>query len=351
MIISLTACSGVGLGDQFDYIAKQDEFSGAKITEASATVMGDVDKNAELTVVLRCKYPASEQPDPFKHTTIEFSLVDPKGEPKDFSDLTVKFDDAPPPGAKFLEERDLSKYSNVSEQWYSNMAVVMLPPKERVPALFARDQATAYKLINRAIHASSIMVRYETAGGMVNTNTLSIDGANYRKVLEDCGWQKWVKNYEETRAQATAAPAPAPSAPASVVADAAGQSNGIPANRLADGVWDCTGSGERFSIQITGHKQDAKAISSGTAPYGFAENASYRVISGNRTSGRATVGLGCPDNGTDCAGSERVPKWSFDFAGGYTFLEGIDPKTGRRTLSSTDGPEGDDVCIRSDRTS
>lgn len=152
--LSVSACSGVGLGDQFDYITESDEFTGAKITEASATVAGDVDKNASLTVVLRCKHPASEQPDPFKHTTIEFSLVDPKGDPKDFSDLTVKFDDAPPPGAKFLEERDISKYSNVSEQYYSSMAVVMLPPKERVPALYARDQATAYKLIIPSDHGA-----------------------------------------------------------------------------------------------------------------------------------------------------------------------------------------------------
>lgn len=348
--LSVSACSGVGLGDQFDYTTKSDEFTGARITEASATVVGDVDKAAHLSVTLRCKYPAGGEADPFKHTTIEFLLADAKGDPKNFSDLTVKFDDVPATHPTFLEQNDASKYSNVSEQPYRTMAVVMMPLGERTRAFMSRDQESAYRLINLAVHAKSMMVRYETAGGMVNTNTLSIDGTNFRKVLEDCGWQKWVKNYEETRAQATAAPVPAPSAPASTVADAAGQSNGIPANRLADGVWDCTGSGERFSIQITGHKQDAKAISSGTAPYGFAENASYRVISGNRTSGRASVGLGCPDNGTDCAGSERVPKWSFDFAGGYTFLEGIDPKTGRRTLSSVDGPEGDDVCVRSDRS-
>jgi hypothetical protein len=351
VIISLTACSGVGMGDQFDYITKQDEFSGAKITEASASVMGDVDKNASLTVVLRCKYPASEQPDPFKHTTIEFSLVDPKGDPKDFSDLTVKFDDTPPTNARFLEQNDTSKYSNVSEQYYSNMAVVMVPAEERVRALYARNQENAYRLINLAIHARSIMVRYETAGGMVNTNTLSIDGANYRKVLEGCGWQKWVKNYEETRAQATGIASPAP-APSTVAANApANQSNGIPANRLADGVWNCTVSGEKFAIQITDHRRDTKAISAGTAPYGFAENANYRVIRGDRTSGKATVGLGCPANDPDCAGSDRIPQWSFEFAGGYSFIEGVDPKTGRRMLSSTDGPEGDDICIHSDPSS
>lgn len=259
--LSVSACSGVGLGDQFDYSTKSDEFTGAKITEASATVAGDVDKNASLTVVLRCKYPASEQPDPFKHTTIEFSLVDPKGDPKDFSDLTVKFDDTRPTNARFLEQNDTSKYSNVSEQYYSNMAVVMVPADERIRALYARNQENAYRLINLAIHARSIMVRYETAGGMVNTNTLSIDGANYRKVLEDCGWQKWVKNYEETRTQATGIASPAP-APSTVAANApANQSNGIPANRLADGVWDCTASGEKFAIQITDHRRDTNGRS------------------------------------------------------------------------------------------
>lgn len=325
--LSVSACSGVGLGDQFDYITKSDEFTGATITEASATVTGDVDKSAHLSVTLRCRYPAGGEADPFKHTAIEFLLTDAKGDPKDFSDLTVKFDDVPATHPTFMEQNDASKYSNVSEQPYRTMAVVMMPLGERTRAFMSRDQESAYTLINLAIHAKSMMVRYETAGGRVNTNTVSIDGANYRKVLEDCGWQKWAKNYEETRAQATAAPAPAPSAPASVASASAPQSNGIPANRLANGRWICTDD-SRFPMEIINHRVDTAAIDP-KAANGFAERAEYRLL-GNRqgrTSGTVRVSMGCPMGNPDCASFEQVPKWYFDFAPNSPYEEAPDPST------------------------
>lgn len=341
--LSVSACSGVGLGDQFDYITKSDEFTGATITEASATVTGDVDKSAHLSVTLRCRYPAGGEADPFKHTAIEFLLTDAKGDPKDFSDLTVKFDDVPATHPTFMEQNDASKYSNVSEQPYRTMAVVMMPLGERTRAFMSRDQESAYTLINIAIHARSIMVRYETAGGMVNTNTLSIDGANYRKVLEDCGWQKWAKNYEETRAQATAAPAPDPSATASaiVVADAASQSNGIPANRLANGKWVCLGD-PRFPLQISNHRVDAAALDP-RAAHGFAERAEYQLLSNRqgRTSGTVTMAMSCPAANPDCAGFEQVPKWFFDFAPNSPYEEWQDQDSNKVFLISPAGDAGD----------
>lgn len=191
----LSGCDSMGIGDTFDYSTKIDEFSGAKISEAASTFAGDTDKEARLTVTLRCKYDSKAEPDPFASTTLEFLLNDSKDQPREFDELTIKFDDSPPPEARFLVENDISKYSNVSEQYYAKMAALMIPGGERLGVLFGLslgmvNPTTAHRLANLALNAKKMMVRYETKGGMVNTAAVPINGGNFRKVLADCGWDK-----------------------------------------------------------------------------------------------------------------------------------------------------------------
>ena len=66
------------------------------------------------------------------------------------------------------------------------------------------DQVS-HVLIKSAVSAKSLMIRFETSGGVIHTSRINIDSNNYRKVLEDCGWNAWLDNWEKNNASAEAA--------------------------------------------------------------------------------------------------------------------------------------------------
>lgn len=204
--IALVSCGGSGLGDPFEYSSKKDEFDGSLLSQATAKLSADVDKDALIEISVTCKVTAGATADPFRDTTLEFVVVDGKGQPKDFTDYTLKFDDGTPGAISYFEKNNISEYSNVSKQYYVKILPLMLSKEMRnqyfIPftELFhVPDQERAYYLVDKALNAKALMVRYETDGGLVNTNTVSIDGPNFRKVLEDCGWQKWYDNYNKNK--------------------------------------------------------------------------------------------------------------------------------------------------------
>lgn len=203
----LSACNGSTLGDEFSYHSEDDQFTGHTISEALATLDGDAASNSKIEISLSCSYPKGNTPDPFKNTKISFTVTDREGEPKDFSDLTVKFDDLPPPENGFLKSYNLSKYRNVSSHYFSFISVLALPQNERVSALFslalAINKETAFKIIKAAVGMKTLMIRYETEGGVISTTQIKVEGGNFKKVLNDCGWQEWLSNYETKNIETT----------------------------------------------------------------------------------------------------------------------------------------------------
>lgn len=200
----LTACGPLNVSDEFSYTASADEFSGTQRNEAVSELLSDVDSNLKMTVTLRCEYTKGSEPDPFRNTMIDFLLSDSKDEGIDFTGLTVKFDESPPPLSSFMKQINTSEYSNEISSYYVKLAVVALPVRERWAAItglsnsFWLTYETSEKLKAQALNAKKLLIRYTTDGGIVHTSSVSIDGDNYRRILTDCGWKVSGKNSAAT---------------------------------------------------------------------------------------------------------------------------------------------------------
>ena len=220
LMLIASGCSSLGLGDSFDYQSTEDSFSNSVISKATSSVSGDQDGASVLEIALECKRPINKDPDAFESTTIAFVIADKNGDPRDFSDLNIKFDNSEPPEAGFLKDQNISKYSNVSQHWYSTISSLMLPNSadriaaiahlqggaflgSTMSALFGGSKKSAqeitHDLIEAALSAKLMTVRYETAGGQINTAKVNIDSKNYKKVLEDCGWKSWMDEWQSTQ--------------------------------------------------------------------------------------------------------------------------------------------------------
>lgn len=271
-ILTLTACGNLGFGDAFDYEKIKDEFTSEEISKATASLPSDSDKNATMQIVLQCSKPLDQKADPFRSTKISFILNDQTGDPLDFSDLVIKFDGARPPQDGFLKNQNISKYSNVSEQWYSKMSALMLETGEdRVAALaylqgggligaslsaalggsVKTPEQISHDLIEAALSAEVLMIRYETSGGTITTATVNIDGGNYRKVLEDCGWNAWLEEWDRNHS-ASAAPnsAAANTAPAVSLAEASNEEVVAPTTSKIQPSFDCSEASSKTERMI-----------------------------------------------------------------------------------------------------
>lgn len=230
--LAVGACTGLGNSDPFSYSQHIDEFDGLRVSEAMTEVVGDNDPNEKVQITLNCRVDRNDDVQRAigpGDTKLNLLFLDKKGQPSEFSNLQLKFDAEDPSDIDWLMKQDESKNINEFAISYVMAGLLMFPEAERGrmgAELFTAAFSSALggilgqsgsgnresenlkghidKIFRefgpRIMGAKSLMVRYQSQSGAINTIKLAIDSGNYRKVLQDCGWDK-TKN----RASGTAA--------------------------------------------------------------------------------------------------------------------------------------------------
>ena len=96
----ISACSNIS--DSFKYEKTTDEFTSEEVTRATISSVSDSNKDTLLALSLQCKKSPNVAPDPFPSTTISFTITDRNGNPIDYTDLSVRFDDKSPSPQGFM---------------------------------------------------------------------------------------------------------------------------------------------------------------------------------------------------------------------------------------------------------
>jgi len=211
----LSGCSALGVGDQFTYSEQIDEFEGVRVMKAQTEVVGDIDADEKVQITLICRLNNDQLADgTVRDTTFNLLFFKGKDEPSSYSNLQIKFDNEAPANADWLKTKNGSKNMNEFTIDYLSAALLTYPESERgrkgieigfgalglgfASALGKGEENKAQKSFDelvakiklRVMAAKSLMVRYQSPSGEVNTAKLAIDSSNYWKVLNNCGWGK-----------------------------------------------------------------------------------------------------------------------------------------------------------------
>lgn len=216
------ACSS--MSDQFSYTNGKDEFTGQTKSHAEAEVRGDEEPEVKITVGLTCSY--KDTPDPINDLKINLFTTDSKGDPKELRSLSIKFDNEEPESYQSLKEFDQSTYGNELEITWTSALIAKFSIDDRYKVrraiasghdmkMFYADHVKSdldafnssdytvmegidlndarkhliTTLDEKSSNSKTLLVRFESTAGLVNTAKFDLTSSNFRKVLKDCGWK------------------------------------------------------------------------------------------------------------------------------------------------------------------
>lgn len=233
-LVAVSACSD---NSGFDYSNSEDTFTKAVVTTALASQQGDVDKNAYLELSLKCEYKSGEEPD-LANAMLSALVVDEDAQPYELTNMSIKINNHAIIESDVLKQLDLSKYENERLVTYADIYMssvnegptsvaeinnILLPLEEinksggdpvsglseEQGSLLAQVKSVLEQFSNGYLDTKTISVRYETTNGQVNTSVFSLEDENFKKVMAECGWEKFGSEYAKVvgkeKAEAAAA--------------------------------------------------------------------------------------------------------------------------------------------------